>query len=118
MSFVKLLGFAPDADPTIAGVLTGCSGVVPSLKGMKGAPAPASTSLTVLAGTCMGAYISVKLDDTTRFFAGTATKLYETNVSAWSDVSRAAAYTPNSTMRWRFATFGNIALASNANDTI
>lgn len=118
MSFVKLLGLAPDADPVIPGILTSCSGVVPSLRGMKGAPSPAVTSLTALSGTCIGAYVSTKLDDTTRFFAGTTTKLYETNVSVWTDVSRAAAYTANSTMRWRFATFGNISLASNANDTI
>ena len=118
MSFIKLLGLAPDADPSILGILTTCSGAVPSLRGMKGAPAPLVTALTALSGTCIGAYVSTKLDDTTRFFAGTTTKLYETNVSVWTDVSRAAAYTANSTMRWRWATVGNVALAANANDTI
>jgi len=29
----QLLGFAPDADPTVPGVLTNASGVVPTLKG-------------------------------------------------------------------------------------
>jgi hypothetical protein len=118
VSFVKLLGFAPDADPTIPGVLTGCSGAVPTLRGMRGAPAPADTSDSVLAGTCIGAYVFQKLDDTTRFIAGTGTKLYESNGSAWTDVSRSTAYTATSTARWRFATFGNVALASNVNDTI
>jgi hypothetical protein len=118
MSLVPLLGYAPDADPTIAGVLTGCSAAVPSLRGMKGAPSAATTPLTALAGTCIGSYVSFELDDTTRFFAGTTSKLYEANVSAWSDVSRAAAYTATSTQRWRFATYGNVSLASNPNDTI
>lgn len=130
---LQLLGFAPDADPVavpatnqigspvrgiIASILTNCSGVVPSLRGLKGAPSPASTPLAALANTCQGAAVLAKLDASTRFFAGSATKLYEAATSVWSDVSRAAAYTPNSTQRWRFAQFGNVSLAANGADTI
>jgi len=113
-----LLGYAPDADPTIPGVLTNCAGAIPSLKGMKGAPSPATTPLATLAATCQGAAVLYKLDASTRFFAGAPTKLYEAGASTWADVSRVAAYTMNSTQRWRFAQFGNVSLAANGADTI
>ncbi len=115
---VKLLGYAPDADPTILGVITNCSGVVPSLKGMKGAPSPAITPLSTLAATCQGSAVLGKLDSSTRFFAGTGTKLYEAATSVWTDVSRSAAYTANSTQRWRFAQSGNVSIAGNGADTL
>src|SRR6185503_10549038 len=115
---VQLLGYAPDADNTVIGVLTQCSGVVPSLKGMKGAPSPAVTPLGALAATCQGAVVAVKLDGTTRLIAGTGKALYEAATSTWSDVSRAATYTASSTARWRFAQQANVSLAANGADTI
>jgi hypothetical protein len=116
---VQLLGYAPDADPTIPGVLVNCSGVVPSLRGMKGAPSPADTPLATLAATCMGAAVLTELDGvTTRFLAGTSTKLYEAGASTWSDVSRAASYTTAVTGRWRFAQQANVSFAANGADTI
>lgn len=117
-AFVKLLGFAPDADPTILGVITNCSGVVPSFRGMKGAPSPASVNMATLAATCMGAAMLTKLDTTTRLFAGTNTKIYEAGTSTWTDVSRASAYTIASTGRWRFAQQSNVSFAANGSDTI
>lgn len=114
----ELLGFSPDADPTIPGVLTDCVATVPSLRGMKGAPTPFSTPLSALAATCQGSAVVAKLDLTTRFFAGTAGQLYEAAVSTWASVSRAATYTGGSTNRWRFAQFGNVSLAANGADTI
>jgi len=115
---VQLLGYAPDADPTIVGVLTNCSGVVPSLKGLKGAPSPASAGMATLAATCQGAVLLSKLDGTTRLIAGTAQKLYEAGSSTWSDVSRAATYTTATTARWRFAQQENVSFAANGADTM
>lgn len=115
---VKLLGYIPDADPTIVGAIVNCSGVVPSLKGMRGAPSPASTPLASLGATCQGAAVMSKSDLTTRFFAGSSTKIFEAAVSTWSDVSRSVAYTTASTGRWRFAQSGNVSLAANGADTI
>ena len=115
---VPLLGYAPDADQNIAGVLTNCAGVVPSLKGFKGAPSPASTQQSVLASTCMGAATLTKLDGTSRFFAGAATKLYEASSNAWTDVSRSVAYSTPATGRWRFAQQGNVSFAVNGADTV
>lgn len=113
----KLVGFTPDADPTLPGVLTNCAATVPSLRGLKGAPSPASTPLPALAATCTGAAVLAKLDNTTRFFAGTATKLYEAAATSWADVS-GTVYGSSSLARWRFTQFGDVSLASNANDTI
>jgi len=115
---IKLLGYAPDADPTIVGVLTNASGVVPTLKGLKGAPTPAAVSMATLAATCLGAALVTKLDGTNRLFAGTPGKLYETGTSTWSDVSRAATYTTGSTGVWRFAQQGNVSFAANGSDTV
>jgi len=116
---VKLLGYMPDADPTIPGIITACMGVVPSLRGMKGAPTPvAVATLATLAATCQGAAVVALLDGTNRLFAGTPTKLYEAGSSTWADVSRSAAYTTASTGDWRFAQFGNTTLAANGADTV
>lgn len=115
---VKLMGLAPDADQTIPGVLTNCSGVVPSLKGMKGAPGLADTGMASLAATCQGAALLTKLDGTTRLLAGAKIKIYEGGSSTWTDVSRAASYTTASTGVWRFAIQANVAFAANGADTL
>src|SRR5947208_1840566 len=100
---VELLGYSPDSNPTIPGVITSASGIVPSLKGMKAAPSPASSGMATLAATCVGAALLTKLDGTTRLFAGAPQKIYEAGISTWSDVSRAATYTTSTTGVWRFA---------------
>lgn len=115
---VQLLGYAPDSDPNIIGVLTNASGVVPTLKGMKGAPSPSSVNMATLAATCVGAALITKLDGTMRLFAGTPTKIYETGTSTWSDVSRSAAYNVAATSSWRFAQQGNVSFAANGTDTV
>lgn len=115
---VALLGYAPDADPTIIGVLTNCSGVVPSIKGMKGAPSPSDTGMATLDATCQGAALLTKLDGTTRLLAGTAKKIQEAGSSTWSNVSRAATYTTAATGLWRFAQQANVSLAANGSDTL
>jgi hypothetical protein len=98
----------PDADPSLVGVLTGASGVVPTIRGMKGAPSPVSAGMATLAGTCQGAALITKIDGTNRLLAGTGKKLYEAGSSTWSDVSRASTYTAGSSARWRFAQQGNV----------
>ncbi len=115
---VPLLGLAPDSEPTTRGVLTACMGAVPSLRGMKGAPTPASAGMATLTATCQGAALLTKLDGTNRIFAGTAKKLYEAGSSTWSDVSRAATYTGGATARWRFAQQEDVSFAANGADTI
>lgn len=117
---INLIGYAPDQDPTTPGIITNCSALIPSMKGMKGAPSPQSTTLAALASACQGAAVLRKLDNTTRFIAGTATKLYEAGATTWSDVTRTVGgdYSPASDVRWRFAQFGNVSLAVEKNDVL
>lgn len=107
-----LVGYAPDLPPNTPGILTNCSAFIPSLKGMKGAPSPKNTLLPALAAACRGASVGRKLDNTTRFFAGTSTKLYEAGTSSWTDRSAAGDYTLGSDNRWRFAQRGDLSLAA------
>jgi hypothetical protein len=113
----KLLGFAPDADPTTPGVLTDCTNLIPYEQGMKGAPTGSTPSgVPALANKCSGAAVVTKLDDIRRIFAGTLTSLYELS-GGWTDVS-GATYTGGSDARWQFAQFGNSTLATNGADAI
>lgn len=115
----KLLGFLPDADPTTPGVLTAVTNLIPTEKGMRGAPTGVTPSgVPALAAACTGAAVVTKLDDTRRIFAGTQTKLYELVSGSWNDVGRVAAYTGGADSRWSFAQFGNNTLAANLTDVI
>ena len=115
----KLLGFLPDADPTVSGVLTGVTNMVPFDQGMKGAPAPVTPlSVPVLAAECLGANVVTKLDGTRRIFAATATDIYELSAGAWVDQSRVAAYTTSGDSRWCLTQFGNDTIAANTVDTL
>jgi hypothetical protein len=113
-----LIGFAPDLDPTTPGVITACSQLVPTLKGMAGAPTAVDSGLDALAADCRGAAYVTRLNNTRRLIAGTEAKLYEINGTAWEDISRVGDYTPAAENRWRFVQFGNATLAANQIDTI
>lgn len=117
---IKLLGYRPDANPTIPGILTNCSALIPSLKGMEGAPSPSSTGMDALAAACRGSAVLRKLDDTSRWFAGSATKLYEQSSTSWTDRTRAVGgdYGLGTDTRWRFSMFGNVALAAAKSDIL
>lgn len=116
---ILLLGFAPDADATTPGILTGCSNMIPYQNGMEGAPEPATPASTpALAAACIGASVVSKLDDTRRIIAGTTTKLYELLAGAWTDIGRAAAYTGGVDTRWSITQFGDATLCANRADVI
>lgn len=116
---IPLIGFAPDADVTTPGLLTGCSNLIPYLNGMEGGPEPTTPASTpALASACLGAAVVTKLDDTRRIIAGAATKLYELSAGAWSDVSRAAVYNGGVDTRWAITQFGNTTLCANRADVI
>ena len=46
----KVLGFAPDSDPTTPGVLADCANLIPSEMGMR--PGPSVTPVGVAAPSC------------------------------------------------------------------
>lgn len=113
MARVKLTGYAPDADPLNAGVIVNCAAMVPSMKGLKGAPGAINSPIAALESAARGAALVRKLDDTTRMFAGTSTAIWEAGASTWTDVSRTVGgdYTLGTGLKWRFAQYGNTSLA-------
>lgn len=116
-----LVGYAPDADATTPGVFTNCSAVIPSLRGFKAAPSAVTSTITsALAAACKGSAVGRKLDDSARLFAGTTTKLYESSGTGWTDRTRASGgdYALAGSDRWRFAQFGDVALAAAKTDIL
>jgi hypothetical protein len=117
---VPFLGYAPDLDSSTPGILTNCSALIPSMKGMKGAPSPTDTALPALAAACRNALVVRKLDDTVRFIAGTATKLYEAGASSWTEVTRASGgdYGLATDGEWTFAQYADQTLAAAKSDIL
>lgn len=116
-----ILGFAPDADPTTPGVLVDCDQLIPYKNGMQTAPSPITpTDVPALAAECAGAAVVDRMDGTRRIFGGTATKLYELDAGAWTDVTRTTGgnYTGGADDRWTFTQFGDATLAANKADTL
>jgi hypothetical protein len=122
MAKVQLEGYAPDQPPTNPGVLVECTNMIPTIRGMKGAPSTQSPSgiTGALAAACQGAASLRKLDESVRVVAGTGTKLYEIAGGVWTDRTRASGgdYALGSDVRWRFAQFGNVSLAVAKSDTL
>lgn len=120
MSFVPLIGWVPDADATAPGVILDCTALIPSVRGMKGAPAAISSGVSALGAAALGAALVVDLAGTSYSFAGTTTGLYKAGSSSWSDVTRSSggAYSASSDTRWRFAQFGNTTLATQKADVV
>lgn len=113
------IGFAPDMDPTTPGVILDCSLLVPSIRGMKAAASPVTAGMPALSAPVLGAATVVKLDNSARLFAGTATKLYEEGAGVWTDVTRVSGpYTGASSNAWRFTQFGNATVATNNADVL
>lgn len=107
-----LIGFSPDAEPQTPGCITDCQNIVPYEGGMRVAPQPVSVGFAALASECRGSAVLRNLSGASRFFSGTATKLYEASGTTWTDVSRGANYTQGAEDRWSFAQFGNNVLAA------
>jgi len=115
---IPLTGFAPDADSTSPGVLTACTNMLPTLRGMAGAPTPLDVGVSALPAECRGAAVLARLDKLSRVFAGTRTKLYELSGVTFVDQSRSGSYTGNGENRWRFTQFGNASLACNETEQL
>lgn len=112
---IKFVGYFPDADEHTEGVILDLEMMLPSNRGYKGAPSPVAVT-SALAAECRGAAYVIKLDNTSRTFAGTQTKLYELTGTTWTDVSKAGNYVGASDSFWRFAQFGDVTLAVNGTD--
>ncbi len=84
---IELIGFSPDSDPTSPGVITDCTQLVPSDKGMTAAPSPVDVGADVLVAECRGAAVLKNTAGTRRTLAGTQSKLYALSGTSWADVS-------------------------------
>jgi hypothetical protein len=115
---IPMTGFAPDLDPATPGVLTDCTNLVPTLKGMAGAPTPLDAGAAALPSACRGAAVLSLLNNARRVLAGTQTGLYELTGATFTDRSKGGGYTGSTENRWRFAQFGNVSLACNQTERI
>lgn len=118
---IPLRGFAPDADPTMPGVITECTNFIPYRNSMGAGPSNLTPAdVPALAAECLGAAVVTLLSGTRRVIAGTATKLYELSAGAWGDVTRTVGgdYTGGADTRWSFCQFGNATIASNKTDAM
>jgi hypothetical protein len=76
--------------------------------------------LPALSTACRGAAVVRKLDNTTRFIAGSATKLEEAGATSWSDVTRASggSYALGTDSEWTFAQYADQTLAAAKTDIL
>lgn len=117
---MKLLGYTPDLDPTIEGVIVDCDAFIPDDTGMRSAPSAISVGLSTIpnAAVCHSATSLKSLDGVTRIFAGVPTTLYQQIGTGWTDIGRATAYNATGDNYWRFAQFGNTSLCANKGDVL
>ena len=90
MTFQKLLGFAPDLDPTTEGIVKTGTGLVPTRRGLGAAPSPENTDLAEITATAIGGATIMKGDGTTRTFAVTPGEILEGSGTTWTDRSSSA----------------------------
>lgn len=96
MPAFKLLGFAPDADPTTPGVLVECEGLIPTDRGMVTAPNPATPiAVTTPLPTNAGSVAYFTPNGIGAIYAWVLAgiyQLYGNPPSGWTDVSRPGGY--------------------------
>jgi hypothetical protein len=119
MPFIKVAGFAPDADPTEPGVLTDCDALVPTLNGVQALPGDVDQGVATAASAVRAVATLGLLDGTFRTFAGTADNLYEISSLAWTNVSKldstasaTLSYSTTADVRWTFCQYGNVSFAA------
>lgn len=114
---IKLQGFAPDLDISMAGVITSSTNLIPTVNGFSPLNSQVSAGFPALASACRGIVSVRKKDDSRRLLAGTQTKLYEGAGTSWTDVS-AGSYTGGAENRWRFTQQGDVTIATNRVDAM
>lgn len=114
---IPLQGFAPDVDPATPGIITDCTQLVPTSRGMKAAPSAVGiANLGALTAECRGAAVLQKTSGTRKTYAGTQTRIFDLSSGTWATAS--GTYSGSSENRWSFAQFGDVALATNDTEAI
>ena len=111
---IKLSGFAPDLDPTTPGILQSVTNMLPTKRGMVGAPTPENT-IWILDGASRGITEIETLSAGTKKYLAYDNNLFELTGAGLSLV---ATGTGLSTGRTLFTSFGNAVLVCNGTDGI
>lgn len=116
--FQRLMGFTPSVDPTYPGAILNCQNLIPTIRGLAGAPSPTPFGNPAFPSAVKGAASCELLTGAYRTFAGTATDLYEVVGNVNNVVSATAGAYTGGNNPWRFVQFGNASLAANGSDVI
>ena len=111
---IKLSGFAPDLDPTTPGILQSVTNMLPTTRGLIGAPTPINT-IWILDGASRGCATIETLANGTKTYLGQGNFLFELNGGGLSLVGSGYA---TGTGRIVFTSFGNAVLACNGSDGV
>lgn len=106
-----IVGFAPDADPTLPGVLMDCENLIPSELGMRPAPKVASVGMQTTPEDVRGALAAVDLAGSRIAIAGTTAGLYRMSGASWINAG-GAEFSLGSDERWSLAQFANSTVAA------
>lgn len=113
---IPLMGFSPDVEPTTQGAMLECQNLIPSERGMRAAPSAATVGYDALASACRGSAVVRGLTGNSRFFAGSASQMYEASGVTWSSVG--SGFTLGADDRWTFAGFGNASLIASPSTVV
>ena len=111
---IKLSGFAPDLDPTTPGILQSVTNMLPTTRGMIGAPTPENT-IWILDGASRGITEIETLSAGTKKYLAYDNNLFELNGAGLSLVATGAGLNTGRTL---FTSFGNAVLVCNGTDGI
>jgi hypothetical protein len=112
MSMTPIVGFAPDSDPTLPGILTDCANLIPSDVGMTPAPIPAHVGIDALPSGARGSMASTKLNGARVCVVGTANHLYMLSSYAWVEADGALSFELGESEQWSFAQLGDSSVAA------
>lgn len=107
-----IVGFAPDADPVLPGVLVDCQNLLPCALGMRAAPSEVPVGAEPLPEEVRGSLAAVDLAGSRIAIVGTTGGLYRMNGNTWADVAEGQPIALGSDERWSFAQFANSTVAS------
>ena len=111
---IKLSGFAPDLDPTTPGILQSVTNMLPTTRGLIGAPTPENT-IWILDGASRGITEIETLSAGTKKYLAYDNNLFELNGAGLSLVATGAGLNTGRTL---FTSFGNAVLVCNGTDGI
>lgn len=109
----KVLGFAPDSDPTTPGLLVDCENLIPSELGMRPGPTTTPLGIQALPEQARGALAAIDLNGNRLVFAGSTAHLYMLAGNVWSDISGPGApFSLGNEEVWALTQFANSTVAS------